>query len=362
MRLNILNIFGLATLMSSTAAIADDAAVRRQPAAPSPGSSGFYVSMDGSSQTINLPAYDLGWKLTDYTTGANRGPSETYRPRVDGYGIAGSVGYVTPDGTFSNMWGSNVRFEIGASYIHADGTANGRSPDIAGFGYSYAAQMLNGGFGETNGFGSTSSTNSTLTTDYTAWKIGLKSAADHTFGAVTLTPSLSVFGGHASNKQSFFQQLNSGSSPSNRNYRANSLLGWTDWGARAGLDGKWQLASWLGLGLGGSVGTAWRDVSMNASDEYNHLGIGAYTVYSAAAGNQTTAPLLANAEASITVQPLSNIALKAFGGLNFDSRVPGMLAASFVGGGPTGVTPAGIKFASETSYYVGGRLTVGFNP
>ena len=360
---NHLRIFGVATLIYSTAANAEDVSLKRQQAAPFPERSGFYVSFDGSQQTINLPTYDLGWKLKDYFSGANRGPSETNKPRVDGYGIAGTFGYVAPDGSFSQMWGRNVRFEIGASYIRANGTINGRSPNIAGFSYGFAAQMLNGSFGESNGFGnSTAWTSSTLTTDYTAWKIGLKSASDYTFGAVTLTPSLSAFAGHASNEQTFFQQLNTDGSPSNRNYRANSLLGWTDWGARAGLDGKLQLASWLSLGLGGSVGTAWRDVSMNASDEYNHLGIGAYTAYSAVAGRQSTAPLLANAEASMTIQPLSNITLKAFGGLNFDSRVPGMLAASFVGGGPTGVTPAGIKFASETSYYAGGRLTVGFSP
>ena len=261
------------------------------------------------------------------------------------------------------MWGHNVRFEIGASYVNASGTASGRSPDIAGFSYGFAAQMLDGGFGETNGFGSGASwTRSILTTDYTAWKIGLKSAADHTFGALTMTPSLSVFAGHASNRQSFFQELDIGVSPSNRNYRANSLLGWTDWGARLGLESKWQVASWLSLGLSGNIGTAWRDVSMNANDAYAHLGLGAYTVYSAASGSQTTAPLLANLEGSATVQPFSGASLKVFGGMNFDSRVPGMAAASFVGGGPTGVTPAGIKFASETSYYAGGRLTVRFNP
>ncbi len=362
MRLTALRTVALITLMSAATANADDVSLRRQQPIPSFERAGFYASIEGSSQTINLPAYDLGWKLTDYTTGANRGPSETYKPRVDGYGIAGTAGYVAPDGTFANMWGRNVRLEIGASYIRASGTTTGRSADIAGFGYSYAAQMLGGGFGETNGFGSTSWTNSTLTTDYTAWKIGLKSAADHSFGPVTLTPSLSVFAGHASNNQTFFQQLNAGASPSNRNYRASSLLGWTDWGARAGLDGKWQLANWLSVGLGGNIGTAWRDVSMNASDEYNHLGVGGYTAYSAAAGSHATAPLLASAEASATIQPLPGVSLKVFGGLNFDSRVPGMSAASFVGGAPTGVTPAGIKFASETSYYAGGRLTVGFNP
>jgi hypothetical protein len=56
--------------------------------------------------------------------------------------------------------------------------------------------------------------------------------------------------------------------------------------------------------------------------------------------------------------------LKAFGGLNFDSNVPGISAATYTGSAnaPTATTPAGIKFSSETSYYAGGRLTIGFNP
>jgi len=352
----------LATLMSATAATAADFPVKAQQAVPALDRSGFYASIDGSQQTINLPAYDLGWKLRSFGPEVNLGPSETYKPRINGYGISGALGYVVPDGTFSSSWGERVRFEINTAYAHAEGTASGRGPNNDGF----AAQLLDGSFGETNGFGPASGvhTRSTLATDYTAWNVGLKVAADHRFDAVTLTPSLATFGGHASNNQNFFQELGMGPGPGGRNYRATSSLRWTDWGARFGLDGKWQVTNWLSLGLGGSVGTAWRDTSMTAVDEYNLLGPFAFTAFSGATGSRTTAPLLANAKASATLQPLPGIALKAFGGLNFDSSVPGISAANYTGsaGNPTTVTPAGIKFGSETSYFAGGRLTMGFNP
>jgi hypothetical protein len=361
MRLKTSHITAFATMMSATTAIAADFPVKAPQAAPLPDRSGFYASIDGSQQIINLPTFDLGWRLRD-GPGNSLGSSETYKPRVDGYGVSGALGYVVPNGTFSSRWGDNVRFEIGGSYARANGTASNRGPNNSNF----AAQMLDGRFGETNGFGpgSDTHTSSTLTTDYTSWNVHLKSASDHRFGAVTLSPSVAVFGGHASNDQSFFQQLNVAALPISRIYQATSSLGWSDWGARLGLDGKWQITNWLSFGLGGSVGTAWRDVSMNATDEYNRFGPFPGTVVSRAIGGQTTTPLLANAEASATIQPMSGVALKAFGGLNFDSRVPGISGPGFTGlsFAPTSVTPAGMKFAAETSYYVGGRLTVGFNP
>lgn len=324
--------------------------------------SGFYASIDGSHQTINLPTYDLGWKLRHFNPEVNLGPSETYNPRISGFGISGAIGYVVPEGAFSSAWGQRVRFEIDAAYTDADGTAGGRGPDNDGF----AAQLLDGSFGETNGFGPSSGvhTRSTLTTDYTAWNVGFKAAADHRFGAFTLTPSLATFGGQASNDQSFYQELGSGSGPGSRNYRAASSLQWTDWGARFGLDGKWQVTNWLSLGAGGSVGTAWRDTSMSAADEYNLLGPFAFTAYSQANENRDVAPLLATAEVSASLQLVPGMELKAFGGLNFDSSVPGVSASTYTGSAsnPTAVTSAGIKLESETSYYAGGRLTIGFAP
>jgi hypothetical protein len=59
------------------------------------------------------------------------------------------------------------------------------------------------------------------------------------------------------------------------------------------------------------------------------------------------------------------VELRGFAGLNYDSRVPGIAAPQI--GGIAGIvpatgTPAGIKFAAETSYYAGGGITVKFAP
>ncbi len=253
----------LSVLATTMAVQAVDFPVKSQRIMSAPDRSGFYASIDGSQQTVNLPTYDLGWKLRNFGPEVGLGPSETYNPRVNGYGLSGALGYVVPDGTFSSFWGESVRFEIKAAYTHAEGTAAGRGPNNDGF----AAQLLDGSFGETNGFGPASGVHtwSTLATDYSAWNVSLKVAADHRMGALTLTPSLTVFGGHANNDQRFFQELGTGPGPGSRNYRAASSVQWMDWGAKLGLDGKLQITDWLNVGLGGNIGTAFRDVSMSAN-------------------------------------------------------------------------------------------------
>ena len=71
-----------------------------------------------------------------------------------------------------------------------------------------------------------------------------------------------------------------------------------------------------------------------------------------------TTPFLANAEASLTAKPI----VRAFAGLNYDSRVPGISPTRFTGppGSPTSTTPAGINFSGLTSYDAGGGVIVKF--
>ncbi|HEY4919049.1 MAG TPA: hypothetical protein VII40_02995 [Xanthobacteraceae bacterium] len=82
----------------------------------------------------------------------------------------------------------------------------------------------------------------------------------------------------------------------------------------------------------------------------------------------STAAFLANAQADLTIRPLRNVELNGFVGLNYDNRVPGVSAPVIVGNagvtGPLGThgMPAGIEFASETSFYAGGGITVKFAP
>ena len=66
---------------------------------------------------------------------------------------------------------------------------------------------------------------------------------------------------------------------------------------------------------------------------------------------------------------MRNVQLKAFGGVEHDNRVPGIVAPSFT---PdqffpgalfgTFATPASIGFSRQTSFYAGGGITATFTP
>lgn len=60
---------------------------------------------------------------------------------------------------------------------------------------------------------------------------------------------------------------------------------------------------------------------------------------------------------------MSNVIVRGFVGLNYDSSVPGVQAparnVAFTG---SSVPPASIRFEHETSYYAGGGLVVKFAP
>jgi hypothetical protein len=54
------------------------------------------------------------------------------------------------------------------------------------------------------------------------------------------------------------------------------------------------------------------------------------------------------------------VTLRAFGGVNYDNRVPGITNPTFPDSAPTSMTPAAIYFANETSYYGGGGFLARF--
>jgi len=58
------------------------------------------------------------------------------------------------------------------------------------------------------------------------------------------------------------------------------------------------------------------------------------------------------------------VTLRAFAGLDYDSRVPGISSPTFTPPNliTTVGTPAGIRYASEVSYFVGGGVSVRFSP
>jgi hypothetical protein len=317
-------------------------------------SSGPYFWADGAYESVRLPTYSLGAQSANPAAPlVLLGPVQSYDPRAAGASFSGGIGYVFPHGTF---WGDRFRVELNARFIHATDSQSGRDLETLIY--------------RSNLFGSAVSTGgpgflvlSKLSTEYQSWQTGLMAATDYRFGAVLLTPSITVFGGRSYIEQDFSEVLAdlAGNPSGVESYAATSALRWTDWGAKLGIDARTDVTSGLGIGLKGSVGIADRHVNLSANDTPGFI-LAIFFPPAAIDTDANTVPFLANAEASIFLKsPSSNATLRVFAGLNYDSRVPG-ISAPVINPAVTGVpgTPAGIKFEGDTSYYVGGGLTVKF--
>jgi hypothetical protein len=333
------------------AALAADLPMKAPPRAVAASSGGFYFWVDGSYQSVNLPTYDLGFKLSATVGHPDLGSAQSFDPNPTGGGVAGAFGWVLPQGSWF-AWGNNFRVELGGSYVDASDSQAG-----TGGNFPSATQLVNGTVVDF-GCDPACSFGATLSTRYKAWTANLKAAGDYQFGGATVTPSVIVFGGRSTIDQQFAQTfaLVPAPQPPTPDYLAISSVAWTDIGAKFGLDAAVPLTSSLILGAGGTIGFAGRDVSMAASDSY------LAAVFSSTAASAQATALLANAEARLTFKPWANWALRAFGGVNFDDSVPGIARPTYTGPAAIGLqgTPAGIKFESETSLYAGGGITVQF--
>jgi hypothetical protein len=287
-----------------------------------------YVWLDGSYQRVNLPTYNLG-------PATNVGPTSTYGaqivsvdPHADGYGISGGAGYFLPQGL---LFGSNARVEIGGSYVRATSSQSASSGayDVP-FGATF--QMMDGRL--TDNFGCVGpalcNSTSTVNTTYDSWQFNGKVATDLKFGAVTFTPSLAIFGGTSRNDQTLAHVTNNGFSANNDLYNANTQLRWVDWGARFGADTAVALTNQFSVGLGGSLGFANRRTNLSGNDSLGFTDDG--TIATGVIGaDANKGVFLASAEANFVFQPMKNVSLRTFVGLNYDNSVPGIKAPTFSG-------------------------------
>lgn len=333
-------------MLSARLACAGDVAANTPPL---PVNNPFYVWLGGSYQSIALPTYNLGFIGIDASI-HNLGAVQTYSPRPTGSGVSGGIGYA-----FTNF----TRFEIAGSYVKATSSAAGSTSISSNFADLYG---IGGGFLVSGppclNPGSPCQFSSSLNTSYAAWQISAKVAADFKNGPATITPFLTIFGGHTHDDQSLSQELiDTVAFAGTGTYTANTVLGWTDFGAALGLHAGANIAPWVAVGAGGSVGVADRTVSLSGSDSASVFQYGAFTSSISTFGSTT--PVLANAETDVTIRLWQGVALKTFVGLNYDSGVPGIVAP-----GPSSVapfsTPTGITYQHETSYYTGGLLKVLF--
>ena len=352
----------------STPVSASDFPIKAPRAVAATEAGGLYFWADGSYQSIRLPTYDLGTRLLPVAPGSGISTANTYDPRATGYGISGGLGFVLPPGMSLSNVGTNGRIELSGSYVNATASQAGSTASALGSGYSLpqVSGITNFAGSVACGFAVPCIVSSTLGTSYTSWQVSGRYATDYKVSAVTITPSLAVFGGKSRSSQTLSETNFIFSGAAAVRYDADTRLDWTDWGGRVGLSGSVPVTDWLTFVAGGNAGLATRRVSLTGSDSANIFTAGGIPIFatapSATTSGETTTALVANAEASVNIRLAPNWALRAFGGLNYDDKVPGVSAPAvilpFGFGGRS--TPAGIKYQAETSYYAGGGLTVKF--
>jgi hypothetical protein len=350
-------IMALFALAQVDAACAADLPVKA-PAVAAVDPGGFYVWLDGMYDNVRLPAYTLGFQNLN-ASAVETGNFQSFHPDLNGGGIRGAVGYIVP--------GTSTRIEFGGSYI--SGSESLSQPTSFVTATDITNQLLNGkpapGLGATcNAGGFTCAIGGAQSTSYDAWQLNGKIATDWKYGPVTLTPSAAIFGGNSHAGQTLsqsFTQFDLGAVDDTGTYTANTSLGWTDIGGRAGLDVSAPLTNAFTIGLGGWLGFADRFTSLSGKDSASDTG-GDFTGASTISTSASKGAFLANAEAGMAYSITSMLTLRGFAGLNYDGSVPEITHPTLGGTtlAVTSLTPAGIGYTQETSYYAGGGLLAKF--
>ena len=321
-------------------------------------SDNFYFFLDGAYDNVRLPTYSLGFHNVGPRPGfPDLGPVQNLDPRSDGAGVRGAFG----------ISGVSARIEVGGSYIAARGTTS----QTANSTQFVSAPLLSGAAGAvafncSPGLGLLCNTVGSLTTNYSAWQFNGKIADDLRYGTITVTPSAALFGGNSRANQrltqAFTDMLTGVGVISTGAYAASTTLNWTDLGGRVGLDVNAPLTNALTFGIGGWVGGAARTVTMTGSDAAASAPPPIFNGASAISSFANKGVFLANAEAGFAYRWTPAVTLRAFGGVNYDNRVPGITNPAFAGSvsAPTSMTPAAIYFANENSYYGGGGFLARF--
>lgn len=323
-------------------------------------SGGAYVWMDGSYQSVGLPSVaNFGVQGLLPPALVVPGGSEKHDPRLSGYGAGGGIGYAFAHGVFSPLWGSDVRIELGGSYIRADGASLSQSVPVTNVNLT-ALSMTGAVVGVAGCGGVTCFSQSVLSSDYAAWNIHLKGKSDFRSGQWIVTPSMALIAGQGETSQHLVQQTFANGAPYPLlGYGMNAALNWTDVGARIGLDTRYDFLNGFSAGLIGSIGVAHRSAAMSADSSILFSSV--VPKLSAIQDSRSSAPVLANLEARLTARLMPNITAKGFAGVNYDSSTPGIESPQGSLLSPTG-TPARIKFDPTVSYYAGAGLNVSFGP
>jgi hypothetical protein len=320
---------------------------------------GAYVWVDGVYERVGLSTYGLGLHNGSFPVPfTDQGPAQSFNPRLDAGGVRGAIGTAIP--------GNNVRIELGGSFMQGS-VSNVASAAVG----PVLVGLLLTGAGANNGhvcngvFSCPASAN--LATDYQAWSLNGKAAADWKFGSVVVTPSVAVFGGITRADQTFTQAYEqrdaAGVLFARGSYSAATTMQWRDVGARAGVQLRSFVTPAFVVGWGGFVGAAHRRTDFSGSDAMASTSAAVLTGSSTLTLIDNRTVLLANAEGNLTWHLTPMISLTGFVGLNYDSDVPGIAGPSWTGSAapaPTSRNAAFLVFDDQTNLYAGGGLTVKF--
>jgi hypothetical protein len=326
-------------------------------APPPPAQGSFYLRLDDYYDVVRLPTYSLGAALSTTPTafgGLYNGQVNQFDPHTNGNGFRGALGYVIPN--------SDLRAELVGSYAKTTATQSAATTV-----QSENVILLNGFVDQSGGNAIAGiPVNSTLSTTYISWAIGGKVLKDIKAERVTWSPFIEVFGGNSHERQGLSQTLFNQPPPGNPSpalsvYAASTDLGWTDVGAKVGVSTKFDVSPQFSLGLVGSLAIADRMAHLDGSDSFTFVAVGRSTV----SFGTSTGVFLAHGEANATYWFMPALAIRGFVGVNFDSRVPGLVAPTYAGlltgtGFAVPTTRVGITYAGESSYYAGGGVALKF--
>tara|TARA_R110002124_G_scaffold16240_4_gene69652 strand:+ start:232 stop:1323 length:1092 start_codon:yes stop_codon:yes gene_type:complete len=359
-------LLGLAFSLLASAALAAETPAVAVKAAAAPAdmmqAGTWYVTGDAAWEGVNLPDYNLGFHKVTNPSFFDGGTFQTFSQHLDGYRLQGAAGYFLPASYASTLMGSNTRVEFGVLYSRATGDASGRDVFTDGGIVTQTIDGAGAGGGYVCSPGQVCVTTSDLSTTYSDWKLNGKIAGDYRVDVFLLTPSLALFGGETQTDQLISQLTLLGAHPERLTYTADTSLRSRDFGVRGGVDLKYDLAPQVTLGLGASAGLATRHASFDGTDLATDALFGFLTGASTVSGSDNATPIVANTEVSVAYKWFPALTVRGFAGLNYDSKVAGIEAASFGGtvGGVTSRTPAHITFHSEIGYYVGSGVAWSF--
>jgi len=331
----------------------------------------FYGDLDGFYENVRLPTFSQGllYNFDSNVPGANL--LNRFQPNPVGGGVRGEVGYYLP--------GANLRLGIGGSFAYATGDQSQagqfqpNDDSRTGFvllngeaqgGYACFATLVPETCNETGKLG----------TRYNSWNAHAKAQFDPVwaFGGA-ISPYAALIGGATRVDQTLDQtldyvRLSNGTTAIHGSYAAQTALNWDDAGARIGIEAKLPIGPVFAFNVSGSLSFIGRGVEMSGTDSANLFCTapcsGGSTGNSAISDSASTFAYQASAEAGATLKLSPAFAFRAFGGITYDDRVPGITPANFtgtlIGLSPKTPIPASIFFAPELSWHIGGGLSAQF--